>query len=566
MSKYGETKTSNGEKFTDIHPSHPLYLHPSDSPELANGMMYSTNATSVWIDLKELLDKKNLTRIYQLLCEICTISQGTSSISKYYSKLKSVWTMPCDYAKRKEYAEHMEQWRLVKFLMGLNEIYAQARSQVLLTVPVPTLNQAYNMIMQDESQRIQSNMISQPIDARQNNRFKRNNGQYCNYCNMKGHRRENCYKLVGYPSNHKFTKRRTYDRPQSSGDNIGHSANNVSHVEEPEASGSSGISSVPMFTSEQYNQLLKLINHEPAVSEAKVNMAALVKNQFSASIKIIRYDNGLEFFNAQYATLFTSLGIVHQFFCVHTPQQNGVAERKHRHRLEMAKALREDVPSSLPPTFVLTPDPFIAQPEPSSPQTPISPVMQHNLTPSPPSTIEQQPSHISDVTLRKSARTSNPPLWLTDYVHQVKPTSTPYPISSSLNYSYLSPSYQACLTYYSSIVEHTTFEQAAKDRNWMDVYNAFLLGDFSEEVYMSLPQGFGSQGENRVCGVLKFLYGLKQANRQWNLKLTSALTEFGFNHRKLDHSMFTKRTGSAKVIILVYVDDLLIRGNDKFLI
>ncbi|XP_070028986.1 uncharacterized protein [Nicotiana sylvestris] len=273
MSKYGETKTSNGEKFTDIHPSHPLYLHPSDSPELANGMMYSTNATSVWIDLKELLDKKNLTRIYQLLCEICTISQGTSSISKYYSKLKSVWTMPCDYAKRKEYAEHMEQWRLVKFLMGLNEIYAQARSQVLLTVPVPTLNQAYNMIMQDESQRIQSNMISQPIDARQNNRFKRNNGQYCNYCNMKGHRRENCYKLVGYPSNHKFTKRRTYDRPQSSGDNIGHSANNVSHVEEPEASGSSGISSVPMFTSEQYNQLLKLINHEPAVSEAKVNMA-----------------------------------------------------------------------------------------------------------------------------------------------------------------------------------------------------------------------------------------------------------------------------------------------------
>ncbi|OIT02472.1 hypothetical protein A4A49_07061 [Nicotiana attenuata] len=92
---------------------------------------------------------------------------------------------------------------------------------------------------------------------------------------MKGHRRENCYNLVEYPPNHKFNKRRTYDRPQSSGGNRRHSANNVSHVEEPEASGSSGISSMPMFTSEQYNQLLKLINHEPAVAEAKVNMAGI---------------------------------------------------------------------------------------------------------------------------------------------------------------------------------------------------------------------------------------------------------------------------------------------------
>nr|XP_016465485.1 PREDICTED: uncharacterized protein LOC107788322 [Nicotiana tabacum] len=52
--------------------------------------------------------------------------------------------------------------------------------------------------------------------------------------------------------------------------------------------------------------------------------------------------------------------------------------------------------------------------------------------PSPSSPIKQHPSSILDVTLRKSARTSSPSLWLTDYVHQVKPTSTFYPISSSL--------------------------------------------------------------------------------------------------------------------------------------
>ncbi|KAL3376951.1 hypothetical protein AABB24_003396 [Solanum stoloniferum] len=66
----------------------------------------------------------------------------------------------------------------------------------------------------------------------------------------------------------------------------------------------------------------------------------LVKTQFSATIKTIRSDNGLEFFNNQCHTIFSSLGIVHQSTCVHTPQQNGIAERKHKHLLEIARALR----------------------------------------------------------------------------------------------------------------------------------------------------------------------------------------------------------------------------------
>ncbi|XP_047270387.1 uncharacterized protein LOC124899526 [Capsicum annuum] len=52
--------------------------------------------------------------------------------------------------------------------------------------------------------------------------------------------------------------------------------------------------------------------------------------------------------------------------------------------------------------------------------------------------------------------------------------------------------------------------------------------DLKEEVYMKLPEGFRRQGEKKVCKFLKSLYGLKQASRQWNLKLTTALitTEF----------------------------------------
>lgn len=66
----------------------------------------------------------------------------------------------------------------------------------------------------------------------------------------------------------------------------------------------------------------------------------MVKTQFDIQIKAVRSDNGGEFFNSQCADLFTNHGIIHQSSCPHTPQQNGVVERKHRHILETARAIR----------------------------------------------------------------------------------------------------------------------------------------------------------------------------------------------------------------------------------
>lgn len=115
-----------------------------------------------------------------------------------------------------------------------------------------------------------------------------------------------------------------------------------------------------------------------------------------------------------------------------------------------------------------------------------------------------------------------------------------------------------------------TVKGLAAQSHWplfqMDVYNAFLQGDLLEEVYMTLPPGLSSPGEPKVCRLLKSLYGLKQARRQWNLKLTTTLTHSDFTQSKLDYSLFTKRSEKGIMIILVYVDDLLIIGSDKILI
>lgn len=97
----------------------------------------------------------------------------------------------------------------------------------------------------------------------------------------------------------------------------------------------------------------------------------------------------------------------------------------------------------------------------------------------------------------------------------------------------------------------------------MDVHNAFLQGDLTEEVYMRLPPGFRCSNPNLVCRLRKSLYGLKQAPRCWFAKLVRSLKDYGFRQSYSDYSLFTYTRGSIQINFLVYVDDLIISGNDS---
>ncbi|CAH9127483.1 unnamed protein product [Cuscuta epithymum] len=100
----------------------------------------------------------------------------------------------------------------------------------------------------------------------------------------------------------------------------------------------------------------------------------------------------------------------------------------------------------------------------------------------------------------------------------------------------------------------------------LDVSNAFLHGDLHEDVYMTLPPGYGRKGETRVCHLRKSLYGLKQASRSWFSTFSHVLLRAGFRQSKADYSMFTYLRGSYLTILLVYVDDIIITGADPFII
>ena len=103
-------------------------------------------------------------------------------------------------------------------------------------------------------------------------------------------------------------------------------------------------------------------------------------------------------------------------------------------------------------------------------------------------------------------------------------------------------------------------------RQWfthqLDVQNVFLHGDLHEEVYMQPPPGLRRQGENIVCRLNKSLYGLKQASRNWFFTFSEAIKQAGYQQSKADYSLFTKVQGTSFTAILIYVDDILLTGND----
>ena len=95
----------------------------------------------------------------------------------------------------------------------------------------------------------------------------------------------------------------------------------------------------------------------------------------------------------------------------------------------------------------------------------------------------------------------------------------------------------------------------------IDVNNAFLNGDLTEDVYMHQPEGFVSQG-GCVCKLNKALYGLKQAPRAWYDKLKGCLTSWNFTNSKADTSLFVRHDVKCIILVLIYVDDILITGPD----
>ncbi|XP_028769507.1 uncharacterized protein LOC114726965 [Neltuma alba] len=312
-----------------IDANHPLYLHPSDTQAttLVSQVLTGSNNYLVWScairlalqgknklgfiegtytrtnepHLKEQWNRCNAVVLSWLINSvdkevangISSITQGTVTVSAYLSKLKELWdeyallvplpTCQCETAQ--EYIRIVEQQRLFQFLMGLNDIFQQARSQILLMSPLPTLNQAYAMISQDEDQRlICSQQPYSPFDAAitRGRRSGRGRGRgrsqdECSHCHRRGHKKEQCFELVGYPPN--FRGRKVQ---------IGH-LNRVVGEQTPQSSiPSNNSGNQTSITQQQYNKILQLLKSDG--NEDMIGTADYIEEHISGNINALPSD------------------------------------------------------------------------------------------------------------------------------------------------------------------------------------------------------------------------------------------------------------------------------------
>ena len=95
----------------------------------------------------------------------------------------------------------------------------------------------------------------------------------------------------------------------------------------------------------------------------------------------------------------------------------------------------------------------------------------------------------------------------------------------------------------------------------MDVKNAFLNGESSEEVYMQPPPSLFVDS-NKICHLRSALYGLKQAPRAWFTKFSSTIFRLGYTASPYDSALFIRRTDKCIILLLLYMDDMIITGDD----
>ncbi|XP_060200161.1 uncharacterized protein LOC132628396 [Lycium barbarum] len=250
------------------------------SSSILSGMVYAETAYEVWEDLKERFAKIDGSRTYNLHREIATLSQGTSTVSEYYTRLKNLWRQ-----------------KLYQFLMGLNENYMEARRQILLMSPLPSMNKAYAMISGDENQKSISAKSVGLLGAMQTS-FGHNDGSSHDPTTMysrAGHTKENYYKVVGYPPGFKSKRKehsaynvyadvayQEYEPTKLDKQNEVHDKAAVMNARQgAEMVNQMQVRGAPMFSRCQYEQIVKLLNQN--VNQLQSSDAAQAQSSANAA-------------------------------------------------------------------------------------------------------------------------------------------------------------------------------------------------------------------------------------------------------------------------------------------
>ncbi|KAH9781145.1 retrovirus-related pol polyprotein from transposon RE1 [Citrus sinensis] len=276
------------------------WIHNTIEPNLRSTVTYTEVAKLLWDDIKERFSVGNGPHVQQLKSELANCKQRGMTILNYYGKLKMLWEELSNYEQSPacrcgnctcnlgvEWDKKRDEEKLHQFLMGLDEaVYGGVRSHILSTEPLPKLNRAYAIVIQEEqvqsmtrAKEERSKPVAFVVQAAQGSHDNRDKTYVlCTHCNKTGHETSYCFQLIGYPEwwgeRPKATRnagRGHVNSRQNGGNNgrgrggtaranvaqVATGSNNPSgELTESVASGLNGLSS------EQWNTLLNLLNSQ----------------------------------------------------------------------------------------------------------------------------------------------------------------------------------------------------------------------------------------------------------------------------------------------------------------
>ncbi|XP_019177726.1 PREDICTED: uncharacterized protein LOC109172932 [Ipomoea nil] len=222
MPGVGEVKYPYWKRYNNVVAT---WIMRSVSSEITQIVLWVGTAERIWNTLKARFSEADIFRISDLHAEIHQVRQGDLTVSAYFAKFKVLWDelqvirpLPtckcekkCDCGLLETLEQQLKSDNLSVFLRGLNDTYTSAQSQIMMTKPLPTVDEAFMMIQQQERrfnstganlqiQEAGSILFTQGSSGQK--KFSANNSNkkpICSYFGYTGHTIEKCYKKHGYP-------------------------------------------------------------------------------------------------------------------------------------------------------------------------------------------------------------------------------------------------------------------------------------------------------------------------------------------------------------------------------